>query len=277
MVAPFLFFSGYGIFEQFKAKGEGYANKLPKNRILKVYLMFFLSWTLFFIASFIFKWNFSLETYLFSPIGITSIGNSNWYVVVILALYFTTYLSIKIGKDPKVALVINIVLCLLLIFILKKFDINSCWWNTIPAYAFGLFYSYIKPSILKFYKKHKANRYIMFGISILLTTGFGILNAMFPSDFFYAGMVMSFAFVFASFLALFVVGNKIVLTLGQYCFWIYITQRIPMRIFTSIPQIKNMMHVCFLICVVGTAILAFSMDKLFNCVWPLLDRKKKRD
>ena len=233
-----------------------------------------MSWLLFFIASFIFKWNFTLEQYLFSPIGVTSIGNSNWYVAIILVLYFTTYLSIKIGKNQKVSLVINIVLCLLLIFILQKFDIDSCWWNTIPAYAFGLFYSYMKPSILNFYKKHKANRFILFGVSIALTVAFGTLNAMSPSNLFYFMMVISFSLIFASFLALFVVGNKIVLTLGKYCFWIYIMQRLPMRIFTDISQIKNIVHVCFLLSAISTSILAFSMEKLFNIVWSLFNKKK---
>ena len=274
MVVPFMFFSGYGIFEQFKAKGDAYASKLPNNRIFKVYLMFIMSWSLFFIASFIFRWNFTLEQYLFSPLGVTAIGNSNWYVVIILVLYFSTYISIKIGKNQKVSLMINIVLCLLLIFILQKFDLDSCWWNTIPAYGFGLFYSYIKPAILKFYKRHQANRFILFGISVALTVVLGVLNAMFPSDIFFFLMDMAFSLIFASFLALFVVGNKIVLTLGKYCFWIYIMQRLPMRIFTNIPQIKNLVHVCFLICTVGTAILAFSMEKLFNVVWPLFNKKK---
>lgn len=35
VVVPFLFFSGYGIFEQYKKKGVNYVKSLPKNRILK--------------------------------------------------------------------------------------------------------------------------------------------------------------------------------------------------------------------------------------------------
>ena len=274
MVVPFMFFSGYGIFEQFKAKGHGYADKLPKNRILKVYLMFLLSLSLYFFLSFILQSHFEIERYFLAPIGVTSLGNSNWYVVIILVLYFTTYISIKIGINQKNSMIINVILCLLLIFILKCFDIDSCWWNTIPAYAFGLIYSYIKPSILKFYKKHKANRFILFGISLALTVGFGILNAMFPSDLFFFLMDASFALIFASFLALFVVGNKIVLTLGKYCFWIYILQRFPMRICSNLPFVKDNTYLFFAICVVITAGLAFGMNKLFDWLWPLLNKKK---
>ncbi len=274
MVVPFMFFSGYGIFEQFKAKGEGYADKMPKNRLLKVYLMFIISWSLFLVLSFTLKSNYTLEQYLLSPIGVTAIGNSNWYVVIILVLYFSTYISIKVGGNQKAALIINVILCLFLIFVLQKFPVDSCWWNTIPAYAFGLFYSYLKPHILKFYKKHKANRWILLGISILLTVGFGILNSMYPSNIFFFLMDMSFSLIFACFLSLFIVGNKIVLTLGKYCFWIYITQRLPMKVFNSIPQVKQYIYVYFILCVVSTALLAFAMEKLFNLIWGLINKKK---
>ena len=274
MVVPFLFFSGYGIFEQYKAKGDGYADKMPKNRLLKVYLMFIISWVLFLILSFVLKANYPFAQYAWSSIGITSIGNSNWYVVIIIVLYFSTYISIKVGGNQKVALVINLVLCLFLIFTLKKFPIDSCWWNTIPAYGFGLVYSYLKPSILKFYKKNKANRWVLFGISLGLTVLFGLLNAMYPCDLFYFLEVISFALIFACFLSLFVVGNKVVLTLGKYCFWIYILQRLPMRIFDNIPAVKQYLYVYFLLCLVSTAILAFAMEKLFNLIWNLLNRKK---
>lgn len=274
MVVPFLFFSGYGIFEQFKAKGDSYASKLPKNRILKVYLMFLLSLTLYIVLSFVLKTYFSPTHYLWSLVGFTSIGNSNWYVVVILVLYFSTYLSIKIGGNQKMSLIINVLLCVALVLMLRKFDLDSAWWNTIPAYAFGLIYSYIKPSILKFYKKHKANRFILFGISIALTVNFGILNSIFASDNFYTLMVISFAFIFVSFLALFTVGNKIVLTLGKYCFWIYILQRFPMRICCNLPVVKDNTYLFFGICIVITAALAFGMNKLFEWLWPKLNKKK---
>ena len=279
MVVPFLFFSGYGVFEQFKKKGAGYASSLPKNRIFKVYLMFFISWLLYVALSFVLKTIFTPKEYIISAFGIVSIGNSNWYVVVILALYLSTYLSIKFGSTEKMALAINIVLCSLLILILKNRDLDPAWWNTIASYAFGLVYSYFKPRILAFYKKHKANRWIVLALSISLTSLFGILDftvASEPYGLFYLLMELSFCMTFASLLSVTIIGNKIILTLGKYCFWIYILQRISMRIFYQVPAIRGNVYVYFLLCAVVTAILAFSVEKLFNLIWSLINRKKKR-
>lgn len=275
MVVPFMFFSGYGIFEQYQKKGESYANNLPKNRIFKVYLMFFIAWIVYFALSFILKANYSLERYIWSPIAITSIGNSNWYVVVILVLYLSTYLSLKIaGESKPFALIINIILCLMLIFIFLYFNMGDFWWDSIPAYAFGLIYSYIKPHVICFCKKHKLNRYILFVISIGLTVLFGLLNNSVNNPFLYEGMVISFCLIFTCLLSLFHVGNKIVLTLGKYCFWIFILQRIPMRILYQFNPITNNIYLFFFLSAILTAALALGFDKLFTLIWSLISKPK---
>ncbi len=276
MVVPFMFFSGYGVFEQFKAKGEGYVRLMPKNRILKVYLMFLLSWVIFFILSFILNTQYTVKDYLLSPFGIVSIGNSNWYVVIILVLYFSTYLSLKIGVNKRNALIINIVVCIALIFIIKKFNMDSCWWDSIPAYAFGLVFSCYKEKFVDLYKKSNWYRWILFLIAIALTVLFGVLNSMYKLDILYIFMELSFCLIFIGLLSLFVLGNKIVLTLGRYCFWIYILQRISMSIFSQIPAIRNLTYVYFILCAIITALLAFLMNKLFNLIWRKINKNTKK-
>ena len=275
MVVPFMFFSGYGIFEQFKKKGSKYATNLPKNRIFKVYLMFLIAWSIFLILSFILKNYYSWDRYVLSIFGIVNIGNSNWYVVVILVLYITTYISMRIFGENKVAtLLVNLALALVILFTLKECNMDSCWWDSIPAYMFGIVFSYIKPNILSFYKKNKFNRWIFFAFSIGLTVIFGMLNNTYHSPFLYEGMVISFCLIFASFLSLFHAGNKIVLTLGKYCFWIYILQRIPMMIFSQMPEIYSNVYLLFTMCAITTAILAFSIDKLFTFIWNKISKPK---
>ena len=235
--------------------------------------MFFLAWIIFFTISFIVKADYDVKRYILSIFGIVSIGNSNWYVVIILVLYFTTYLAFTFIKNERDALIANSVLIILLILILRKFDIDSCWWNTIPAYGFGLIYSYFKPRILNLYKKHKASRWILFIISIALTAAFGLFSSMTGSINLHYGMVISFCMIFACFMSLFKATNKITMVLGKYCFWIYILQRIPMLIFHNVPVIRDKLYVYFLLCVVVTGVLAFEMDKLFNVLWKLLNKK----
>ena len=268
MVVPFLFFSGYGIYEQIKGRGDNYVKSLPKNRVLKIYLMFLLAWLAFFIVSFIFQSNYSVKHYISSVFGITSIGNSNWYVVIVLAMYLSTYLSFRLVPDRKMALVINILMGLLVFFILtNKPDLDSCWWNTIIAYYAGLLYSYHKEKIVALYKKHNWTRILFLLLSIVITVIGGVLNIFYPSDFYFAIMVVGFSLIFPSLLALFKISNKFLLILGKYTFWIYILQRLPMLIFSHIPVIKNIVYLYFAICMIITAILAFSFDKLFSLIW----------
>lgn len=275
MVVPFMFFSGYGIFEQYKKKGGKYATNMPKNRIFKVYLMFLIAWSIFFILSFILKANYTYDTYLLSIFGVTSIGNSNWYVVVILALYITSYFAFKIGGDNRgISLIVNLTLCLLLIFILQRFNMDQFWWDAIPAYMFGLVFSYIKPNVISFFKKNNFNRWIFLALSIGLTVLFGLLNNSYHNPCLYEGMAISFCLIFVSLLSLFHLGNKIVITLGKYCFWIYILQRIPMMIFYQVPALTSNVYLYFVLCAAGTALLAFSIDKLFIFIWSKISKPK---
>lgn len=268
VVVPFLFFSGYGIFEQIKSRGDGYIKALPKKRIFKIYLMFLFAWFFYFILALIFNSNYSVRHYISSIFGITSIGNSNWYVVIIIALYFSTYLSFKVSNDKKVALIINLLLGTLLYFILKnQKDLDSSWWNTIFAYLAGLVYSFFKEKILAIYQKYNWTRIVSLIIVVGLTAAFGLLNFIYPNDLLYALMVISFALILPSLLANFKIGNKFLLTLGKYTFWIYILQRIPMIIFSYVPYIRNTVYLYFVICLMITAILAILIDKLFNKIW----------
>ena len=276
MVAPFMFFSGYGIYEQIKKKGDKYVNTIPKGRMLKVWLMFLMTWVLFFVLSFFTHPEFDFKRYILSVFAIEHIGNSNWYVAVIIALYFSSFLSFKLIGNKRDALIVNIILCILLIFILQKnTQLGGCWWDTIPSYAFGLFYSYHKEKIVKLYYKFKASRWILFVISLLLTVAFGVLNAIFNNLNYYFLMEISFCMIFACFLSLFVVKNKIVVTLGKYCFWIYALQRISMKIFYYVTPIRNILYVYFLVCVLVTAALAFGIDKLFVLLWKPISKPRK--
>lgn len=274
VVVPFMFFSGYGILEQIKKRGDKYVNTIPKGRALKVYLMFLLAWIPYFVLIFILPPIYSYQHVLWSVIGFTKIGNSNWYVVIIIALYLSTYVSFKCISNRRDALIVNVLLAVLIMFILKNVGMESYWYDTIPAYAFGLIYSYNKDKIVLLYKTHKASRWIMFAASIASTVLFGMLNILDNNIFFFSMMVISFCMIFACFLSLFAVKNKIVLTLGKYCFWIFVIHRFTMKVFYNVPAIVKNNYVYLLVCMVSTAVLAFALEKLFSVIWKLLNKKK---
>ena len=84
MVAPFLFWSGFGIMESIRRKGTAYVCGLPKNRCLKLLLHFDCALFLFLLVRFIIKKPVTVPQFLLSLICWESIGNSNWFVFVII-------------------------------------------------------------------------------------------------------------------------------------------------------------------------------------------------
>ena len=98
MVAPFLFYSGYGIFESVKKKGIEYVRALPKRRILKVLLHFDFAVLLFLLLDFVIGRPVSLSEFVLSLVAWQSIGNSNWFIFAILCAYAFAYVGLSLFK-----------------------------------------------------------------------------------------------------------------------------------------------------------------------------------
>jgi peptidoglycan/LPS O-acetylase OafA/YrhL len=111
MVTLFFFYSGYGILKSYKLK-EDYAKSFFKKRILKTLLHFDLVVMLYVILSFIIKAEYSWVDYVFAWAGWTAVGNSNWFIFVMLSLYVITLIAFFIPKkkDPL------LVTCLVFVF-----------------------------------------------------------------------------------------------------------------------------------------------------------------
>ena len=95
MVAPFLFYSGYGIMEQIQRRGIVYIDSMPRKRILKFYIHFCMALFLYLILSFLLGKDYSFVRIALSFTALSSIGNSNWYVFAILVMYSIVYISFK--------------------------------------------------------------------------------------------------------------------------------------------------------------------------------------
>ena len=91
IVAMFLFYSGYGVMESIKRKGNEYVQGLPRNRILQVLVNFDVAVLVFVIVDLILKKPITIKQCLLSFIGWESVGNSNWYIFIIMFMYLITY------------------------------------------------------------------------------------------------------------------------------------------------------------------------------------------
>ena len=101
IVAMFLFYSGYGVMESYRKKGIEYVNGIPKRRILTTLLNFDVAVCVFLLVDFILNISYPISRVLLSFTGWLSVGNSNWYIFVILLCYLATYIGLKIAEKFK--------------------------------------------------------------------------------------------------------------------------------------------------------------------------------
>lgn len=158
IVSLFLFYSGYGINESFKIKGNKYIKTLPiKSGILfiksQIILLIYLCNNLFLGIK------TSLKTYLKAIIFKKGIGNSYWFAFTIISLYIYSFISFILIKNQKYNLfgifLISIICYLHGIFVYNfyhKKQIISV--DTIICFVFGFYYSFFRTHLEKIIMKN---------------------------------------------------------------------------------------------------------------------------
>ena len=93
IVVMFLFFSGYGILCSVQRGGDNYIHSIPKKRCLNTLINFDIAILGYIFLAILLHKPLTMEIIYLSFTGLESVGNSNWYIFVILVCYFTTFLS----------------------------------------------------------------------------------------------------------------------------------------------------------------------------------------
>ena len=209
---------------------------------------------------------YSLQTYLLSLIGWSSIGNSNWFIFVILALYLITYISnLIISNKKNSGLILTTILSVLLIIILYKYK-ESWWYNIIMCYPCGIWYSYYKNEIEKnILSKYKYISLIIISILFIIT-----YIVTYKYSFLYEILACIFCLLIVNITYVFYVGNKILYFVGVYSFEIYILQRLSYMIFS---KLINNTIIYFIISAISTIIISIIFKYLTNYIDKLLFTK----
>ncbi|MBQ1521822.1 MAG: acyltransferase family protein [Erysipelotrichaceae bacterium] len=254
MVTPFLFFSGYGVMLSIDKK-KGYLDSFLKNRVLKTLIQFDLAVALYYLMNLAMGIHYDVNP-LLVLIGWDSVGNSNWYIFVLLCLYVITYLVFTILKDRKRLFQLSVLTIVSLAFIIILAQVKSdYWYDTIPAYVLGVWYYCYKDSINRVLNKYYL---VVLLLSALLTAGLNILG--------YKGYRVTNVINSAVFCILLLavtfkleINNRMIGTLGNYVFEVYILQRIPYTVFGALNLNT---HVYFLLSVLVLAVMAYLFRKL---------------
>ena len=138
VVVTFLFYSGYGIMCSIMKKGNAYVRNIPLRRFLPVWAHFALALLLFMVSNVILGYKYPLRDTVLSFAGWSSIGNSNWYIFCILALYVMTVVSfLCFGKSHSQALLCMFALTGAYIVVMSRYK-EVHWYNTAIMYPFGM-------------------------------------------------------------------------------------------------------------------------------------------
>lgn len=267
MVVMFLFYSGYGVLLGIMKK-DGYVKTIPAKRVLKVLIHFDIAVLLFWITGRLIGKDYSVKRLLLSFIGLEGVGNSIWFIFVIIVLYLITFAAfIFLKKKVVIGTVITTVISFAALLAIREWKGSEYWWyDTIMCYPLGMWYALAKPYIDKIILPD-FNKW--FACTAAAGTLFFAMNSLLPDFNNSRKIFIPMALVFAAFVVLLSmrisVNNGVLRWFGKRVFGIYILQRIPMIILSRFgvndsPFLFSV--VCFALTIVLAEVFERAMDKL---------------
>ena len=258
VVVMFLFYSGFGVMESYIQKGRDYVKTFPKNRILTTLLNFDIAVVAFVVLDFLLGIKLGWKQVVLSLSGWESVGNSNWYIFVVLFCYcvaYVAFLTIPSNSNRRKALWVASLL-IVVGMVALSFLKPSRWYNTILCFPAGMFLSTYKDRILFICKGHYLLALL---ISLVVFVVFRVLPL--PSLHGLIFNIQGIAFAFLVFLLTMKIktGNVVLHWLGINLFPIYIYQRIPMVAIAGIAGgqfVCNYPFVFIVSCFVVTCLIA---------------------
>jgi hypothetical protein len=255
LVVMFLFYSGYGVMESIKRKGKSYVQTIPKHRFLSTLLNFDVAVLAFVILDLILSIDITPSKALLSLTGWESVGNSNWYIFVILVCYLAVYISHKI-TPPQFAVYQTFTLIVICAFCIAILSVTkgSYWYNTMLSFPAGYVYSQYKNQLEHFVKSHYLS------CLIILLVIFAVLHIKpYLEVVSYNIQSIAFALLVVLLTMKMKIDNKWLLWMGVNLFPLYIYQRIPMiamRETLGNDFIKNYTIVYVIACLAITVLIA---------------------
>ena len=257
MVVPFLFYSGYGVFESAKKKGAAYVKPFPRKRILKTMLHFDMAVLLFLAFDVLFAPDrLSAPAVLRSLVAWDSLGNSNWFVFAILCAYLFCWTGLSLFRGDRFrALLAVTLLCGLYIAVVSRFK-EYWWWDTILAFPLGCAVSLWKEKLSILETPLAWGTCCALACAVLLSVKRGWLPG--------AHGQIALAALMALIVLLsmrFALRGGILPWFGKQVFGIYILQRLPMEFGKFFHWNENRVCLYFLFCLAATLLLAVAFGK----------------
>lgn len=261
IVASFLAFSGYGVMCQIVKSGNAYLMEYPKSRLGKTILNFDIAVLLYLLMDGILRIKYSTAEIIGSFVGVTSVGNSNWYIFAILIMYFYSYICARIFNEKYTYQAVGVTVgTIIYIAVLQLCDMPSRFISTILCYATGVWLCIYRKELCVLFEKRKIESACVIGMILLVT------YKLRYDDYIMNVSSIFFVFAIAYFNVFFVIRSKILYFIGKHAFSIYIVQRIPMTIFQHYGILKDNRYGFVIIAFFSTIVIAVLFDKFINYI-----------
>lgn len=265
IVAMFLFYSGYGIYESFQKKGQAYLRTIPKKRFLATLLHFDMAVLLYMMVNLILGIRYDWQHNLLAFTGWYSIGNSNWFIWVILMLYLVTWAALRLIPQKPLQLAAITAFSVLYAVVYYHYYPDYWWWcDTVLCYAAGMWYSLYRPKIESFLAGDA--RY--WTALILLLAAGGVLFLGRSSMVAYEALAVVFSLTLVLVSMKVSVGNRVLNWFGGQVFTVYILQRLVMTVLGAMGL--GAYRYLFLAVSLGTIV---GLAALFNAFLRVFDKK----
>ncbi len=227
IVALFLFYSGYGVYASYQKKGKDYVRTMPRKRVLTTLVHFDLAVLLYLLADWLLGYSYSWKQVLAALLAWNTVGNSNWFIWAILALYLASWLALRLlpaGLWQPLAVTAFSAVYAVLFF--RAYPESHWWYDTILCYAAGMWYSLYQPRIEALVSREGS----WWAAEVLLLVLGGTLFRFRGNMAVYEVLAVVFS-LFGVLLTMKVsFGNRVLQWLGGMVFPIYILQRLPMMV-----------------------------------------------
>ena len=267
MVTSFLFYSGYGVFRQLEARA-GYARKILTNRMPKVWLHYAFAVVLYVAVQLLRGNTYSPSRYVQAFLSWQGIGNSDWYIFTILALYLITWFAFTLlDNNPKAAVTMTFVCTGAYMLLMAKYKADY-WYNTALCYPFGMLVGLQEEKIRKFLLHNGKYFLSLAGMVALLL----VLKQYQKVSFWYYNL---YALAFVSVVVLVTMKvqfrSPALQFFGRHLFWIYMLHRIPLMLLKgswfAVSYPYGMAAIALAVTVATAVVLDYVFGKLDKQIW----------
>ena len=241
IVSMFLFYSGYGIYESIKKKG----NKYSKSLLTKSLILFIKSELIiliFALRNIIYKKEITLKKYILTAFFYSSIGNSNWFAYTIILYYIYAFLSFAFIENKNynyLGIIFITIICYLHGYFTYFYFYKSkvCAVDNTLSFILGFCYSGIRKYTDKYIMKYD---FSYFGI----LTFFSLIYCYFyisknKSIFMHNYINGSFSIIVVLVNMKVKFDNEFLKFLNAHSYSIYLLQRVILAIFYEKKYLEN--------------------------------------